>query len=424
MRKMFLQLLLVVVVLCTGGMLCACDEPTVEPKRISIETLPDNLSYTVGQELSLTGGQIKVVYEDDTTKLFPMSLATPNITMLNTATSDQQIILSFLGFTTRFGVIVEKGNISPTIRSSSNDATDGLPVVFVSYTGEPNSFNALDEFSLPDENLNIQYTYKNTALQNAQYVSEAPTNAGKYAVKIKISGSQNYNDINMDCYLVIQKSSLFDLTLNNQNLNFDSNSLNLQAGVFGTSANVSNYWKLSNNTLGPAPLPEDIRAELQYAYKPKNSGDYTNIPMRTTDGAHIVALNAGEYDMRISLVGDSNIEDYEFNFNYIVTQSDLVRGRDYDLCISDGTTTTLLSVDEALPTVAFVANKTYTLVLVSHVGAGVALQAGTIYYAGNSTSGDTVLQPTSAGQYKAVFGIAGDTNFKDITNETIRFVLE
>lgn len=423
MPKIFVQLVLVAFLLCTGGMLCACDETTSSPKGMSIETLPDTLSYTVGQEVSLTGGQLKVVYEDDTTKLFPMSLATPNITLLNTATNEQQIVLSFLGFTTRFGVIVEKGDMSPIIHNSSYDINDGLPITYTVYTGGPITFNGLDVMSLPDEDFTIEYTYKNTAINNAEYTTTAPTNAGKYAVNIRIFNSPNYNDVNLSCYFIIQKSSLFDLTQNGESLNFDSTALNTQAGLYGTSANISNFWRHADGSLGEAPLSAGVRAELQYAYKLLGASDYTNIPMRTTDGAHIVSLDVGEYNIRISISGDSNIEDYAYNFNYVVTQADLVRGQDYDLYLSDGTTTTLLDASVALPEVAYVYDATYSLVLVSHVGAGITLKVGTIYYAGNSTAGDTVFMPTSAGEYRAVYGVNGDVNYKGISSETIRFVL-
>ena len=96
-------------------------------------------------------------------------------------------------------------------------------------------------------------------------------------------------------------------------------------------------------------------------------------------------LDVGEYDVRISLYGDSNIEDYVYVFRYIITQANLTRGQDFDLYLTDGTNTTLLDATQALPVVAYTAGKTYSLTLVSYVGEGITLNSGTIYYAGNST---------------------------------------
>jgi len=329
-----------------------------------------------------------------------------------------------MGFAARFSVVVEKGSFYPVVNSSQTNEDDGLPIIYTAYTGAPLSFNGIDPMSLPDENLTIQYLYKNTSLDNAEYTQTPPTNAGTYAVKVQISGSQNYKDVLVNCYFVIQKSSLFDLTLNGENLNYDDSALNTQNGTYGASVNVSNYWRHADNSLGDAPLPAGIVGEMQYAYKRVDATDYTNIPGRTTDGAHNIMLDVGEYDIRISLAGDSNIQDYVYTFRYVITKGDLVRGQDYDLYISDGTTQTLLNANTPVPTVVFAPNTTYSLVLVARDGLNVTLKTGTIYYAGNSTAGDTILQPSTAGEYRAVYGINGNANYKDISNETIRFAFE
>lgn len=422
MPKILLRLLLVAICFCSSGFLfAACVEPVLEAKGISIETLPDTILYNVGQELSLTGGQLKVVYEDESTKLFPMSLATPSITKFDTATTEQQIVLTFLDFSARFSVVVNKGTLQPMLYSSGTK--DNLPVVYAAYTGEEQEFFGLDVLSLPDENLTIEYQYKNTNL-NGDFVSTPPTNAGEYLVKINIAESQNYNAINLTSYFVIQKTSLFDLTLNNENLNYDNIALNTQYGKYGANANLSSFWRYTNGSLGDAPLPASIGGELQYAYKMAGDSEYTTIPRRTIDGSHVANLDVGEYDIRISLYGDSNIEDYVYVFRYVITQADLVRGEDFDLYITDGTTSTLLEATQELPTVAYTAGKTYALTLVSYVGEGITLNSGTIYYAGNSTAGDTALAPAGAGAYRAVFSVSGNTNYKGIANETIRFAFE
>ena len=422
MPKILLRLMLIAICLCSGVLLfAACDQQSPETKGISIETLPDTILYTVGQELSLTGGQLKVLYEDDSTKLFPMSLATPSISQFNNAVSEQQVVLTFLGFTTRFSVVVNKGTLQPVLNSSGTQ--NNIPVVYSAYTGGQQDFSGLDMLSLPDENLTVEYKYKNTS-HDGDFVSTPPTNAGEYLVEINIAESQNYNGIKLTSYFVIQKTSLFDLTTNNENLNYDNIALNTQYGKYGAGANLSGFWRYANGSLGDAPLPASVSAELQYAYKKVGESEYTTIPRRTTDGSHVANLDVGEYDIRISLYGDSNIEDYVYVFRYIITQANLTRGQDFDLYLTDGTNTTLLDATQALPVVAYTAGKTYSLTLVSYVGEGITLNSGTIYYAGNSTSGDTTLAPSGAGEYRVVYSVSGNTNYAGITTEVVRFTFE
>ena len=139
----------------------------------------------------------------------------------------------------------------------------------------------------------------------------------------------------------------------------------------------------------------------------------------TLTGEFNLSLDVGEYVVRIRIHNNSNINDESIvEFNYIVTKSPLLRGRDFDLYLSDGTNETLL---ENNTVVAFESDKTYNLVLKSYIGE-LTLKSGTVFYLGNSTIGSTTA--SSAGSYRAEFCIEGNNNFQDTGREAIKFVLE
>ena len=421
MKKGFSKFILTLVLFCFGGFLCACNDATAKPTSITILDMPTTVNYTVGQSLQLSGGSLKVEYDDGTTKNFPMTLATPNITTFSAANTEQQIILSFLDFTTRFSVRVDKGDLTPQINSRITENTK--PVVTVSYTGEQITFSGLNKNSIPTEVLNgIHYYYKNPNVVNAEYSeTDLPVNAGRYLVKVKIDASQNYNGCELECYLDVQKCNLFDLVLDGESLNYDDAEINKNGVKYGQTVVLSNYWRYKDNTLGEAPLPQGVKSELQYLYKQKGTQDYISILPDMVDGSFKVSLPVGQYDIKIALQGDSNIANYEYIFTMVVVKTQLVRGVDYDLYISDGTTTTLLDANTVVPTVSYDASKTYSLTLVSHIGAGIFLKEGTTYYIGNSTSGSTILSGSGLGNVRAVFNVNGDTNHLDVSNETVVF---
>ncbi len=421
MKKGFRNFILVLALCCFGGLFCACEEVAPQPTFVTILDMPTTVNYTVGQSLQLSGGSLKVEYDDGTTKNFPMTLASASITTFNNANTQQQIVLTFLNLTTRFTVRVDKADVSPKISSST--IIDNKPVVTTSYTGQQISFNALDKNSIPQEMLEgVEYYYKNTNAVNSEYsTTELPVNAGRYLVKIIINSSSNYNGCELESYFDVQKCNLFDLVLEGEELNYDDAELNKNGIKYGQEVVLSNYWRYKDNSLGVAPLPQGVRSELQYLYKLKDAQDYVSVLPDDVSGDFVVSLPVGQYDVKIVLQEDSNIASYEYNFSLIVVKTQLQRGVDYNLYLSDGTNTTLLDANTAVPTVSYDAEKTYTLTLASNIGESIKLQAGTTYYIGNSTSGSTILTASGLGKIKAVFNILGDNNHLDVSNETVLF---
>lgn len=415
MKKLWLSVLGCLALVFCGMGFVGCQSPQPEVKSVSIESTPTQLTYYVGQDLQLTGGTIKVTYEDDTVKILPMTLATPSITTFKNATNDQIVVLSYKGQTTKFGVHVLKGTLAPVFYSTQTEANK--PLVSTSYTSQPVTFDKfLNTASLPNEDITITYLYKSADSSSTEYTLEAPVNAGSYDVKVLFSNSDNYQDLTCECKLNISKSNIKDLVLSGNSLDYDYGQI---PTTYGNDFDLANFWTQADGYLGLAPLPENVRLQLEYSYRPASSSNYTTILPNTLTGEFNLSLDVGEYVVRIRIHNNSNINDESIvEFNYIVTKSPLLRGRDFDLYLSDGTNETLL---ENNTVVAFESDKTYNLVLKSYIGE-LTLKSGTVFYLGNSTIGSTTA--SSAGSYRAEFCIEGNNNFQDTGREAIKFVLE
>ena len=416
MKKLWLNVIGCLALLCCGLGFVGCDTTQTEIKALSIDKTPDILTYTVGQDLNLSGGTLRVTYMDDSVKIVPMTLATPNLTTFTTATNDQIIVLSYMGQTTKFGVSVQKGTLEPKFYNSTT-TDESIPVISTKYTGDAVTFDKfLNTASLPTENIDTTYMYKMSNLDSAEYSSDAPINAGEYDVQISFTNSKNYNDLICYCKLNIARSDLKDLVLSGNSLDYNYKQI---PNTYGSDIDLATYWTQSDGYLGRAPLPENIRAQLEYSYRPISDSAYNVISPNIITNEYNLNLNVGEYKVRVRISGNSNINDETIvEFDYTVTKRTLVRGEDYDLYISDGESETKLATDT---TITFDNTKTYTLVLHSNVGE-LTLQSGTTYYIGNSTTAYTSIN--QSGSYTAVFSIVGNNNYQDVGRESITFVMQ
>lgn len=420
MKKLLLSLFGCVALALCGLGFAGCDQPQLEVKDITINTTPQTLTYFVGQDLNLSGGTIKVVYEDDSIKVLPMTLATPNIKTFNKATNDQIVVLSFGGKTTKFGVNVLKGTLAPVI-SYSEIADDNNLVVNDSFTGEELDFlTHLNMQSLPqnEEDMQITCFYKDEGSADENYSTNKVIHAGRYDVKLTFRNATNYNDLDVLCHYVVHKANIKDLVFEGNTLDYNSHALTSSQSAYGTTAIVSDFWTQSDGYLGEVPLQEDIKLQLEYAYKPVGELNYTSIQQNTITKKHQLSLPVGEYMIKISIHDNTDINDEVLaEFRYVVVKADLVLGQDYNLYLSDGTNQVLIDQNFAMD---FDQSKTYTLVLQSSI-TGLTLNEGITYYLGNSSLGSTTI--SSAGQYRAEYSVEGNQNYKSTGAQIITFTL-
>ena len=396
-----------------------CEPEQPEIKSISIEKEPTVQNYCVGQDLQLTGGTLRIVFADDSVQFLPMTFAAPNIKTFTQANHNQQITLTYKNQTAHFLVNVEKGTLAPVISHTKQE--DGKPLVTQSYTGQEIDFSSnIIQQSLPqNENISIKCFYKDKGSDDSTYTQTPKINAGNYEVKVEYSGSQNYNDLVQTYYFVINKANIKDLVLEGNTLDYNSVELNKVASKFGTLAQFSEFWTQSDGYLGDVPLPNNIKSQIEYSYRNKNSTAYNSIPLNALTGEHQATLDVGEYEIRIRITNSTNINDEVLaQFNFIVTQATLVRGEHYDVYLFDGTNETKL---EGNTTITYDSAKTYSIKIKSNVGT-LTLNDGTIYYLGNSSTPSTKIE--GAGTYSAEFSITGNQNYKSTGRERITFTLE
>ena len=424
MKKWIVSLLCCFALVFCGAWLCGCDEFNLEVKDVKVGQVPTKLTYYVGQDLQLSGGTIKVVYSDDSERFLPMTLATPNITTFKEATNNQIITLNFQGKTTIFGVSVQKGTLNPLL-SYTSKKDDGTFVVSDSYTGHnQNPATHLNQQSLPeDDALQIKCYFKNSGADEDAYSeitneNQGPKNAGTYDVKLSFLNAQNYNDLDMEFEYQIYKTSVKDVVLEGNTLDYNNIELNRTQSTYGTVAQISSFWTQADGYLGEVPLPDEIKYQLDYAYRKANETSYTTIMPNVVTGSYELSLPVGEYVIKISISNNTNLNDEVLaEFSFIVVQKELTLGQDYDLYLSDGTTQT--KIDENF-NMTFDETKNYSLVVVSYVGE-LSLNDGTTYYLGNSSMGTTAIN--SSGQYSAEYSITGNANYKSTGRERIVFTL-
>ena len=108
MKKLGIILLCIVMVMtCIISVASAGDIDTSKKiKKLEVEKEPDKVYYEVGEEFSLEGGVVKVIYEDDTEQLVPMTsddlnVATPSMSAVGTKNINIKIGKKKCTFTVR-----------------------------------------------------------------------------------------------------------------------------------------------------------------------------------------------------------------------------------------------------------------------------------------------------------------------------------
>lgn len=424
MKKWLVGLIGCFVLILSGAWLCGCNDYNLEVKDVKVNQMPNQLSYYVGQDLQLSGGTIKVVYSDESVKILPMTLATPDVTTFTHATNNQIVTLDFQGKTTIFGVSVLKGTLNPILTYTSK-TEDNKFVVTDSYNGNyQNPSTHLNSQSLPkDERIEIKTYFKSQGTDASAYTeiqneNQGPQNAGTYDVKLRFLNSINYNDYEMEFVYVIYKANIRDLVLEGNTLDYNAQELNARQSTYGTTAQISSFWTQADGYLGEVPLPEELKFQLDYAYKQSGATSYTTITPNILNGAYELSLPVGVYNVKISIHDNTNVNDEVLaEFNFVVVQKELTLGTDYDLFVSDGTDQVKIDSNFAMN---YDSSKTYSLVLVSYVGE-LTLNSGTTFYLGNSSMATTSI--TSAGQYSAEYSIVGNQNYKSTGRERVVFTL-
>ena len=104
---------------------------------ISIDTLPNKLSYRIDEDIDISGGSIKVIYYDETTEIIDMTLS-----MISGYNSEvvgkQTILISYEGKTTSFEITVrpakEVTSISVNVPNNAKKPIEGSDLDLTDYT--------------------------------------------------------------------------------------------------------------------------------------------------------------------------------------------------------------------------------------------------------------------------------------------------
>ena len=420
--KKFLTAILSCLTLCVGLVAFSGCNGQNEITNISVETLPTTTIYTVGDSIDLSGGVLKVEYKDGKSEEYPLSVATPSVYTFNTAGSPVIVTLTYKGKDTTIGVTVNK-------RELEIDRTQ-VTIPDAVYTGEALPVDITKVVALPNEvSASVEYKVRNA--DDATYTNTAPIDAGEYAVRVSIDGNDVYGDwtaargnaLVLD--YTINKASLQSLAKQaNGSAYLDYDMSSLGTITYGTVVDFARLWSLINGssiTQGLAPLDADIRAKLNYEYRVK--GENSWLPMTRGENESVtVNLNAGEYEMRVSLLGDSNILDFSKEFALNISPRALVQGVDYTLQLGNLDEFIDLSTDTSNVTTVTYNGSAYVLVLKpSEALTGQIQFADSVNYNKVNDSAYFSQAPMNAGEYVATYAIDGGVNYTRVNGVTIRF---
>ena len=384
-----------------------CDNtPTVQ--NISILTTPTKTNYLIGEQLDLSGGVLSVKYTDGNTSQLPLSVATPDNYTFSTA-GDKIITLTFQQKTTTFGVSVAKRDIvvAPNF---------ALPNAY--YTGEalPINLRALNTITLGDDST---YTteYKLSSEPDTQYTTQAPTQAGTYTVRINITGGTSFNDMTIqDKNYTILPTTLPKLSTLpiSSGYSLEYNFSKYAGFTYGETIDFSKCWINVDNSgkayYGTAPIPAQFRDQLKYEYRVKGAETWTLIP--SYQGTNIIALDAGEYEIQVSIKNVANVSDYSLILPFVVNQKQLVLGTDYTIQAFNSGAGYNLSSDGSTE----IAYNGSAYEVVAHPSEELTglLQITSIKYLDVNEHINS-LAPTNAGKYSAVYTINAGKNYQPIT---------
>ena len=423
--KKFSISLLCCLILCLGVFAFGGCNNLPSVQNISIATTPTKTSYLIGEQLDLTGGILKVTYNDGSTTTLPLSVATPNQYNFNSA-GEKIITVSFQQKTTTFGVSVSKRDIqlSPSF---------SIPNAY--YTGEqlPIDLTTLNTITLgPDSTYTTEYKLSHQ-LSDEFYTDTAPTSVGTYTVRIQIQGGSTFNDMTLDNNkAIITNYNILPTTLPQLSTLNHANGITLEYNLsqytgytYGDDMiDFSKCWVIGSNKsgkleYGSAPLPQQFASQLKYWYRTKGATEWTEITGIDTKEQ---AFNAGEYEIKVTLQNVDNVQNYETNeIPFVVNQKQLALGKDYYLRAFGNNAEWKLNPEtpenNSLP---YNEGITYS-VSPRTEDQSITLELVSVKYI-DSNSKINSLPPSNAGTYTAECVISAGKNYQP-TTQSVRFTI-
>jgi len=391
--------------------------------NISISALPTKTSYIVGEGIDLDGGILSVEYQSGKRETYPLSIATPSILTFDTEGSSIVVYFSYGGKQTSMGINVEKGDLD----------IDSVVIPNTPYNLLPQPIVLDDILSLPD-GVTYSVEYKLDTADNSTYTTTAPTNAGTYSARITILGGDNYKDLcvgNNNAIVTnytILKASLQTLSSQvdgTQYLDYDMSSLG--SITYGDTVDLARRWTLEtaeSSNLGLAPLPLSIREKIKYQYKEENATIWQDMPVGENEIVSVL-IDAGQYDMRVCLLNDANINDWEKSFALNISQRELILNTDFTLQLVNLDEYTDLSLIEENTTTVTYDGSPYALYLkpsTALVGQ-ISLNESVNYSKANDSTINSQA-PATVGEYVITYGIDGGTNYVSTQRLTTQFNIE
>lgn len=290
----------------------------MEIKNIKIKTMPDIVNYTVGNSLSVKGGEFTVEYKNGTKRVFDLSFAERNVSVLNEA-GNITVTITYGGASDTFNVTVKQKDFTPNYSA----------VVNTVYTGEAQPVTLISASQLP-EGMTLTKTEYAVSGQD-EYSENAPSAVGKYTIRVTIDGGKNYVSKTLTAEYNINKAEYADFATN-KCLIFKP----FETITYGADFDLSKYWQASqtSETLTTIPLDETLAQNITYYYNKKDTATLTAFTPDTS-GKIFAKLDEGTYVITVKGAELDNLKGFSITKEITVTAKTLEYGTDYRIKVID-----------------------------------------------------------------------------------------
>ncbi len=300
------------------------EEPTVS--SISVSQNPDVVVYKVGQTLDTTGGKFQVNYSDGSTRTYDLAFAVADEIRFDSV-GTKTITISYEGKTTGFEVRVEKGDFDTSLYEGA---------ITRIFNGEPQDVSLFSNVTLPAGISANVPEYKVAGANDDTYSTTAPTDAGRYTVKVHLNGGENYNDKDLIIDFEIKKADYSSLA-NGDFFNYKG----INSVTYGDDFDLSLGWEVESNVLGAIPLDSEYAQSISYYYIKTSDATSTNDTFSTEteivadgEGKVYANLDAGSYTIIVRGASTNNLNAFEMSATFNVYKKALELGTDYNVKIT------------------------------------------------------------------------------------------
>jgi len=171
-------------------------------KYMKITKLPDQLNYIKNEEIDLTGGEVTIYYNDNTTEIIEMTRTEVNVTGFNnTVVGKQKVTLYCLNHITTFEININEKNNNQPEENSENIEKNNNNEKSNENKNEDTNKNEIKEDNKSEANSNKQEDVKEN---KERFLNDNDTDSQKIVTKIivkqlpkKMQYVQNYDMIDL-----------------------------------------------------------------------------------------------------------------------------------------------------------------------------------------------------------------------------------